>query len=100
LRHFSTGSVRFEVCVVGFFSKKTDRPVRRKTDHDAWLTLDGSFAARKCKVLDLSPGGAKIKVEDSQFVQPRFLLKFARGGEGRPCRVVWRKGSTIGVEFS
>lgn len=85
---------------MGFFSKKNERPVRRKTDHDAWMAIDGSFATRKCKVLDLSPGGAKLKVEDSQFVQPRFLLKFARGGEGRRCKVVWRQGSTIGVEFS
>jgi hypothetical protein len=84
---------------VGFFSKKT-RPVRRQTNQDAWLAIDGSFATRKCKVLDLSPGGAKLRVEDAQFVQPRFLLKLTRSDQGRPCRVVWRKGSTIGVEFA
>jgi hypothetical protein len=84
---------------LGFFVKKT-RPARRKTDQEAWLAIEGSFATRKCVVLDLSPGGAKLKLEDAQFVRPRVQLKFSRTGEGRNCRVVWRKGSTIGVEFS
>jgi hypothetical protein len=84
---------------VALFGKKT-RPVRRATNRDAWLAIDGSFATRKFKVLDLSDGGAKLKIEDSQFVRPHFRLKFAPAEHGRSCRVIWRKGSTIGVKFS
>jgi hypothetical protein len=63
------------------------------------LAIDGSFATRKCKVLDLSDGGARLKVEDSHFVQPQVRLKFKPTEQGRPCRVIWRHGSTIGVAF-
>jgi hypothetical protein len=84
---------------VALFSRKT-RPARRKTNQDAWLAIDGSFATRKCKILDLSDGGAKLKVEDCQFVRSHVRLKFTHTEQGRPCRVIWRKGSTIGVEFS
>jgi hypothetical protein len=84
---------------VALFGRKT-RPVRRKTNQDAWLAIDGSFATRKCKVLDLSDGGAKLKVEDSRFVRSHIRLKFTPTEQGRFCRVIWRKGSTIGVEFS
>jgi hypothetical protein len=83
---------------VALFSRKS-RPARRKTNQDAWLAVDGSFATRKCKVLDLSDGGAKLKVEDSQFVRSHVRLKFTHTDHGRPCKVIWRKGSTIGVEF-
>lgn len=50
-------------------------------------------------MLDISAGGAKIKVEDPAFVRPVFQLKFSRADQGRRCRVSWQKGLVIGVEF-
>jgi hypothetical protein len=50
-------------------------------------------------VLDISEDGAKIKVDDPMFVGPVFQLKFSRADHGRRCRVSWRKGLMIGVEF-
>jgi hypothetical protein len=63
------------------------------------MAIDGAFAARRCSVLDISAGGAKIKVEDPAFVRPVFQLKFSRADQGRRCRVSWQKGLVIGVEF-
>jgi hypothetical protein len=50
-------------------------------------------------VLDISKGGAKIKVEGPMFVGPVFQLKFSRADHGRRCGVSWRKGLVIGIEF-
>lgn len=63
------------------------------------MAIDGSFAARRCSVIDLSEAGAKIKIEDPAFVRPVFQLKFSRTDQGRRCKVAWQKGNLIGVEF-
>jgi hypothetical protein len=63
------------------------------------MAIDGAFAARRCSVLDISAGGAKIRVEDPAFVTPVFQLKFSRTDQGRRCKVSWQKGLVIGVEF-
>ena len=83
---------------MSIFGRKS-RPSRRTTNQEAWIAIDGAFATRKCSVLDISEGGAKIKVDDPTFVGPVFQLKFSRADHGRRCRVSWRKGLMIGVEF-
>jgi hypothetical protein len=84
---------------MAIFGRKS-RPPRRKTDQKAWMVIDGDFAVRRCSVLDISEGGAKIKIEDPTFLnRPVFQLKFSRADHGRLCRVSWRKGLVIGVEF-
>lgn len=75
------------------------RPARRRTNQTAWMTVDGGFAARQCTVLDISEDGARVKVEDPQFVRSHFQLKFERTSPGRTCRVAWKKGDVIGIEF-
>ena len=81
------------------WGRKT-RPSRRQINTEAWITQQGDFAARKCKVLDVSASGAKLQCEDVRFLKGTFNLKFARDERtGRQCKVVWRKGSTVGVEF-
>jgi hypothetical protein len=84
---------------MALFGRKSDRNLK-KIDRDAWMTIDGSFAARKCKVLEMSGSGAKIRVDDPQLIGPVFDLKFERTDQGRRCKVQWQKGSIIGVEFA
>jgi hypothetical protein len=43
---------------------KKSRPARRRTNQPAWMTVDGGFAARQCTVIDISEGGARLRVED------------------------------------
>jgi hypothetical protein len=83
---------------MALFGRKS-RPPRRKTEQEAWMAIDGAFAARRCSVLDISPGGAKIKIEDAAFIRPEFQLKFSRADKGKRCKVAWRKGLVLGVEF-
>ena len=84
---------------MSLFGRKPRGP-RRKTNQAAWMSVDGSFAARPCTVLDISENGARLKVEDPQFVKPRFQLKFDRTSPGRTCMVAWKKGNIIGIEFA
>jgi hypothetical protein len=83
---------------MAMFGRKS-RPSRRRTSQSAWMTIDGSFATRPCTVVDISEGGARLRVDDPQFVKPRFHLKFERTSPGRACKVAWKKGDLIGVEF-
>lgn len=76
------------------------RQARRSLNAEAWITQDGDFAARRCEVLNISPSGAKIRCEDRRFLKNTFKLKYAREERvGRLCRVVWRNGDQVGVEF-
>ena len=75
------------------------RSSRRRTNQPAWMSVDGSFATRQCTVVDISEGGARLRVEDPQFVKPQFHLKFDRSSPGRICKVAWKKGNLIGIEF-
>ena len=84
---------------MALFGRKSDRELK-KIDRDAWMTIDGSFAARKCRVLEMSGSGAKIRVDDPQLIGPAFDLKFERTDRGLHCKVQWQKGSVIGVEFA
>ena len=83
---------------MAIFGRKP-RPSRRRTYQAAWMTIDGSFAARQCTVIDISEGGARLRVEDPQFVKPHFHLKFDRTSPGRACKVAWKKGDLIGIKF-
>lgn len=82
-------------------------PVRRKREprksvrQDAWITLEGGFAARPCTVLDLSPSGAKISVDSPQALNSKLRLAFSRDARsGRNCEVVWRDGKIAGLRFT
>ena len=83
---------------MSMFGRKP-RPARRRTNQPAWMTVDGSFAARQCTVIEISEGGARLRVQDPQFVGPRFQLKFERNSPGRTCKVAWKKGDVVGIEF-
>ena len=80
--------------------KRESRKPRHTTRHDAWMLLDGGFAKRNCTILDISAGGARVKLEDSEL--PGSRLSLALTGDVRKvthCRVIWRKDTVIGVEF-
>ena len=83
---------------MSLFGRKT-RPARRRTNQPAWITVDGGFAARQCTVIDISEGGARLRVEDPQFVKREFQLKLERSSPGRACKIAWKNGDVIGIKF-
>ena len=65
----------------------------------ARLTKAADLSDRRCTVIDISQGGARLRVEDPQFVKPQFQLKFDRTSPGRACKIAWKKGDVIGIKF-
>ena len=63
------------------------------------MTKAADLSDRQCTVIDISEGGARLRVEDPQFVKPQFQLKFDRTSPGRACKVAWKKGDVIGIKF-
>lgn len=55
----------------------------------------------ECVLLDISAGGARIGIDNLPAVMPpRFTLLLTRNGAvRRACKVAWRSGSTLGVQF-
>lgn len=80
--------------------KRDKRKTRHKTNNSAWMTLDGGFAKRACTVLDISATGARIRVTDQSAMNGRMSISFFNDvHKATRCRMVWRKGSEMGVEF-
>ena len=54
---------------------------------------------RACEIRNISPDGARL-VTTARAVPPVFLLRIEDEiPTERICRVVWRKGSTFGIQF-
>jgi hypothetical protein len=76
------------------------REGRKLLGRQAWVTLDGGFAARQCVVQDISSTGARIRIEGAISLPAKLRLAFARDARtGRNCHVVWREGNSAGVRF-
>ena len=52
-----------------------------------------------CIVLDLSEGGANLRVSLGALIPARFELAIPSRRERSRCRLVWRTLDTLGVEF-
>ena len=56
-------------------------------------------AAIDCTVRNLSERGAALDVASPIGIPDTFILVLESEHDQRPCRVVWRKESRIGVAF-
>lgn len=70
---------------------------RRTTLQSATVYVDGS-ALMKCLVRNLSDGGAQLVVSAPGAVPDTFDLAIGQA-PARPCRLVWRKQTVLGVAF-
>jgi hypothetical protein len=53
-----------------------------------------------CSISDISHSGARLTLKDEQELPETFtLLLTPNGGARRHCRVVWRDGLIVGVQF-
>ena len=73
---------------------------RSKSSTTAWIRLEGGFAMRACKVVDISNSGVQIQIDAAESVPNEFKFLASRtAGTGRRARIKWRRGSLIGAEF-
>ena len=88
--------------VVGSFRKRAElrKKPRRRFRLSAKLLTAGNKLLRSCSISDISESGARIVLESDYELPDHFvLLLSARGSPRRNCRVVWRAGLIVGVEF-
>ena len=87
--------------LVGF-----DRGQRRKSPRRpvnlAALIMDrrAGLMLRDCTMVDVSEGGARLKVEGAGSIPEYFTLVLSHGARThRNCQVRWRSETELGVQF-
>jgi len=74
--------------------------LRRDVDRLAWINVGDGRPPRRCTLVDVSVGGAKLVFEDDAKIPDTFGLLLSRSGHTTcSCRVVWRRDNAIGVQF-
>ena len=81
-------------------SKERRKSARRSVDACGWVRLDGGFAVRPCKVVNLSDGGVRISIKNAGRFPSMFAFSVSRRADaGRWVQTKWRDGSNIGGAF-
>jgi hypothetical protein len=78
------------------------RPKRRYLRSNAVRSCSILFpsASLPCDALNISEGGARLKLlAEGASLPSLFLLFFSASEPIRNCRLVWRQGSCIGIQF-
>jgi hypothetical protein len=72
---------------------------RRQFHYQASILIRGDKPF-DCAIADISETGARIQLEDERELPEHFMLLLTKNGEARRrCRLVWRNGLFVGVEF-
>ena len=75
------------------------REERRRTFKSGRISYAKGSITVDCLVRDVSPHGAKIRLQSDLPVPDRFSLYVHSDGLKVSCAVRWRSGDTVGVEF-
>lgn len=72
---------------------------RQSVNTRAKCFIDHLNASVECIVLDVSSGGARLRIADSLVLPDEFDLLLSYQGERQRVRLRWRRKKDIGVEF-
>jgi hypothetical protein len=73
---------------------------RMRANRAGWIALKKGAQLQGCFVWDESDNGAKLTVDNPADLPDTFYLYFSTHfGSRRHCRVAWRSGNQVGVEF-
>lgn len=73
---------------------------RQPLHYPAWIVLAPDQPPYKVMLSDVSRSGAKMSIAGHLEIPSRFVLLLSdKGQTRRTCRVVWRDGTLMGVEF-
>lgn len=71
---------------------------RRTVCKPAWISQDLRLAQR-CVVIDISEGGARLKIDQPDTLCPEFMLAIPEDDLLYKCRIAHRQKDSVGVEF-
>lgn len=103
-----TGTVRVDEIagcagvITGNYRNRAElRKKPRRQFHYTAKIIAEDAKPRPCTIADISHTGARLTLETDDPLPDRFVLLLTRnGGARRRCRLVWRTGMTVGVEFA
>ena len=73
---------------------------RQPLHYPAWIVLAPDQPPYKIMISDVSKAGAKLTIAGHLELPEEFILLLSTGGgTRRNCRVAWRDGTHMGVEF-
>jgi hypothetical protein len=72
---------------------------RRNLDATGWIRLDGGFAARECKIVDISTTGVRLAIPFAGRIPETFTLLLSKHAHGHRVRMIWRRANQIGAKF-
>ena len=75
------------------------RATRHRTLKTAHITYPDHRGSIDCTIRNLSAIGACLQVVSPIGIPDRFDLMVDSDHSIRPCRIIWRKQTQIGVEF-
>jgi CheY-like chemotaxis protein len=77
------------------------RKARRQVQCAAWILLDDQIPPIKCTMADLSASGTCVVVQSEEDLPNHFALLLTENGSAWfNCRLVWRAGLKVGIEFT
>ena len=91
-------SLAYQIAVPDEREAERRNAPRRRVLKNALIVFNNGHCTMKCQILDMSDTGAKLIPADIFLCPSEFMLK-PQLGEPRPCEVVWRKGTKIGVRY-
>lgn len=78
---------------------RRERP-RERTHLRSAKVLDGAYRFLcECRIFDRSPEGLRLALARDIALPPEFAVHIDETSEVREAKVVWRRGSTIGVRL-
>lgn len=79
-------------------NKRQDQP-RLTADIAADIILPGKVSVASCRVVEVSPGGARLQLSTSWALPRSFSFRLAGCTRIFHSTMVWRQGNQLGVEF-
>ena len=79
-------------------NKKEGQP-RLTADIAADIILPGKVSIASCRVVEVSPGGARLQLSTSSALPRSFSFRLAGCTRIFHSTMVWRQGNQLGVEF-
>jgi hypothetical protein len=72
---------------------------RERVDLIATIVLDAGMTRLDGAVLDMTNTGARIAVHPDLYLPEEFYLLLP-DHQMQPCRIVWRDGMSVGLQFN
>jgi len=65
----------------------------------AQILAPGQYSPAPCVVREISQTGGKLQLEEGWIIPPTFWLLIQGDSVMHYCKVMWREGPALGIEF-